>query len=196
MVTDDERRLVAERLREKSRKYAREFYSSHTSINAYHEVREVLYGTDGAPKSLCEFFDRLADLIEPSYKPDAKYEAWYNSLSHYGDERGGPSTIRELIEEIVWTALTVDLGPNGNTDPSTGIDEGGVYTNKLFAEWEREASRLSGCIDRDALLALADKVVADTEEDVRSEDLVSAWQAGEALRDVASKIREACGVVA
>ena len=50
-------------------------------------------------------------------------------------------------------------------------------------------------VDRDALLALADKVVADTEEDVRSEDLVSAWQAGEALRDVASKIREACGEV-
>ena len=48
-------------------------------------------------------------------------------------------------------------------------------------------------VDRDALLALADKVVADTEEDVRSEDLVPAWQAGEALRDVASKIREACG---
>ena len=65
MATDDERREVAERLREKSRKYARELYSSHTSINAYHGVREVLYGTDGAPKSLCEFFDRLADLIDP-----------------------------------------------------------------------------------------------------------------------------------
>lgn len=49
--------------------------------------------------------------------------------------------------------------------------------------------------NREVLLALADKIVADTEEDVLSEDLVSAWQAGEALRDVASKIREACGVV-
>ena len=65
MVSDDERREVAERLRKKSRKYARELFSRHTSINAYHEVREVLYGTDGAPKSLCEFFDRLADLIDP-----------------------------------------------------------------------------------------------------------------------------------
>ena len=65
MATDEERREVAERLREKSRKYARELSSSHTSINAYHGVREVLYGTDGAPKSLCEFFDRLADLIDP-----------------------------------------------------------------------------------------------------------------------------------
>ena len=65
MATDDERREAAERLREKSRKYARALSSSHTSTNAYHEVREVLYGTDGAPKSLCEFFDRLADLIDP-----------------------------------------------------------------------------------------------------------------------------------
>ena len=65
MATDDERREVAERLREKSRKYVRELSSSHTSTNAYHEVREVLYGTYGAPKSLCEFFDRLADLIDP-----------------------------------------------------------------------------------------------------------------------------------
>ena len=65
MATDSERREAAARLREKSRKYARELSSSHTSINAYHEVREVLYGADGAPKSLCEFFDRLADLIDP-----------------------------------------------------------------------------------------------------------------------------------
>lgn len=70
-------------------------------------------------------------------------------------------TIRELIEEIVWAALTVDLGPNGNTDPSTGIDEGDVYTDKLFAEWEREALRLSGDIDRDALLVLADEMDAE-----------------------------------
>ena len=60
----------------------------------------------------------------------------------------------------------------------------------------RLADLIEPSCDRDALLALADKVVADTEEDVRSEDLVSAWQAGEALRDVASKIREACGEVA
>ena len=65
MIDDSERREVARRLREKSRKYARGLSSSHTSINAYHEVREVLYGTDGAPKSLCEFFDRLAGIIDP-----------------------------------------------------------------------------------------------------------------------------------
>lgn len=126
---------------------------------------------------------RLADLIEPSYKPDANYEAWYNSLSHYGDKRGGPSTIRELIEEMAWTALTVDLGPNGNTDPSTGIDEGGVYTNNLSAEWEREALRLSGGINRAALLALADELEQET-----------GSVCGVCMGKTARRIREACNV--
>ena len=83
MVSDDERREVAERLREKSRKYARELSSSHTSINAYHEVREVLYGTDGAPKSLCEFFDRLADLIDPREALLALADEMYGRLDEY-----------------------------------------------------------------------------------------------------------------
>ena len=65
--------------------------------------------------------------------------------------------------------------------------------NQDTVQKESPAVQMAPECDREALLALADKVVADTEEDVRSEDLVSAWQAGEALRDVASKIREACG---
>ena len=116
----------------------------------------------------------------------AKQEAWYSSLSHYGDEQGGPSTIRELIEEIVWAALTVDLGPNGNIDPSTGIDEGDVYTNKLFSEWEREALRLSGGIDRDALLALADEMDAEG---------LNGWAGPVNVGEYARRIREALGVV-
>lgn len=48
-------------------------------------------------------------------------------------------------------------------------------------------------IDRDALLALADKIFADTEDDVRSTALVPAYIAGETLREVANRIREACG---
>ena len=79
----------------------------------------------------------------------------------------------------------------------------GILSDYIWPEdggyhiYDDDCRRLADLIeprcDREALLALADKVVADTEEDVRSEDLVSAWQAGEALRDVASKIREACG---
>ena len=157
MISDTERREVARMLRELA-DYCDENEMSLSDDDWPGILSDYIWPEDGGYHIYDEDCRRLADLIEPSYKPDAKYEAWYNSLSHYGDERGGPSTIRELIEEIVWTALTVDLGPNGNTDPSTGIDEGGVYTNKLFAEWEREASRLSGGIDRDALLALADEM--------------------------------------
>ena len=158
MVSDDERRLVAERLRRAWANVPDKNPMRHHMRVLYEIYAAVGLNDDGV--DAIDLFDRLADLIEPGYKPDAKYEAWYNSLSHYGDERGGPSTIHELIEEIVWAALTVDLGPNGNTD-STGVDEGGVYTNKLFAEWEREALRLSGGIDRDALLALADEIEVD-----------------------------------
>lgn len=49
--------------------------------------------------------------------------------------------------------------------------------------------------DREALLALADKIFADTEDDVRSTILVPAYVAGEILREVADRIREACGEV-
>ena len=175
MPTDDERREVAARLRELDYSDLQESlicaYLDALGIEGYEDWIGIAH--------------RLADLIEPSYKPDAKYEAWYNSLSHYGGEQGGPSTIRELIEEIVWAALTVDLGPNGNTDPTTGIDEGDVYTNKLFAEWEREALRLSGGCDRDALLALADEI-----EDNDVTYLVSTQYV---LDDYARRIREACG---
>ena len=126
---------------------------------------------------------RIASL-RPSCDRDAEYEAWYNSLSHYGSAQGEPSNIRELIEEIVWAALTVDLGPNGNTDPSTGIDEGDVYTDKLFAEWEREALRLSGGCDREALLALADEMEQET-----------GSVCGVCMGKTARRIREACGEV-
>ena len=180
MVSDDERREVAERLRELS------------GDSTYPDLIGVIADRDGWYPA-ADAADRLADLIEPSYKPGAEYEAWYNSLSHYGDERGGPSTIRELIEEIVWATLTVDLGPNGNTDPSTGIDEGGVYTNNLFAEWEREASRLSGGIDRDALLELAKELSGNV---LVVPAVYGTYQSGyvAACQDIARRIREALGV--
>ena len=183
MVTDDERREVAERLRELGKVV-------YNPDNSYELMADAL-GVDDF-EGTDELFNRLADLIEPSYKPDAKYEAWYNSLSHYGDKRGGPATIRELIEEVVWAALTVDLGPNGNTDPSTGIDEGDVYTNNLFAEWEREALRLSGGIDRDALLALAEELSGNI---LVVPAVYGTYQSGyvAACQDIARRIREACG---
>ena len=185
MTTDDKRNEIAAKLRKAA---------SENNADIACALNDALRGetkqrgvNEDCKNCASATLREIADLIEPSYKPDAKYEAWYNSLSHYGDERGGPSTIRELIEEIVWTALTVDLGPNGNTDPSTGIDEGGVYTNNLFAEWEREASRLSGGIDRDALLALADEM--------EDNDVTYSVSTQYVLDDYARRIREACGEV-
>ena len=186
MVSDDERREVVRKLRS---------FVTDDSVYADVDACRVLHSIGLYYKDIDRIyfsgFDvaRLADLIEPSYKPDAKYESWYNSLSHFGDKRGGPSTIRELIEEIVWAALTVDLGPNGNTDPSTGIDEGDVYTNKQFTEWEREALRLSGGCDRDALLALADEM-----DRVADENRLTGMMSIGRARAWAGRIREALGV--
>ena len=70
---------------------------------------------------------------------DESYERWYNGLYH--DEP--PTTMRELVEDIVWTTLTVDLGPDGNVDPSTGTDEGDVYTDALIEYWVYEARELA-----------------------------------------------------
>ena len=66
---------------------------------------------------------------------DSSYESWYNGLHH--DKPA--ETMRELVEDIIWTALTIDLGPNGNTEPSTGTDEGDVYTDALIFHWVKEA---------------------------------------------------------
>ena len=66
---------------------------------------------------------------------DSTYERWYNGL-HHGRR---PETMRELVEDIVWTALTIDLGPNGNTEPSTGVDEGETSADALIFSWVKEA---------------------------------------------------------
>ena len=189
MVTDNERREVARRLRE----YVDlpDDWWADTYSGFY--VEKCAFGNVERHRE-SELFARLADLIEPSCDRDAEYEAWYNSLSHYGSAQGAPSNIRELIEEIVWATLTVDLGPNGNTDPSTGIDEGDVYTNKLFAEWEREALRLSGGCDRDALLALAEEMEEFGNLPVKHPG-VRVLHNDDFSRELgyARRIREACG---
>ena len=167
MVTDDERREAARRLRYVAEHGAPEWETSACCIAEC--IGEDDYPLWGGSEPV---FSKLADLIEPPSKPDAEYEAWYNGLSHARDVQ----TIRELIEEIVWTTLTIDLGPNGNTDPSTGIDDGSVQTDSLFKWWERDLLRLSGAIDRDALLELADSM--DDEADAADDAARSALLPG------------------
>lgn len=193
MVSDDERRRVAAALRDYASFDCEDEGEEECLVDCADWGERVL-NLLGCGDTEGECYASLADLIEPSYKPDAKYESWYNNLSHFGDKRGEPSTIRELIEEIVWAALTVDLGPNGNTDPSTGIDEGDVYTHKQFTEWEREALHLSGGCDRDALLTLADELSGDTLVVPAVYDTYAGGYVA-ACQDVARRIREACGMV-
>ena len=123
-----------------------------------------------------------------------------------------PEMLVEAIE--LWNRLADLIGPG--EDPTEqgidsiydwcfsgleGADEDELYCAIMraiedYRHPERVTARTARAVDREALLALADKIVADTEEDVSSEDLVPSWYAGETLRDVASKIREACGVIA
>ena len=68
---------------------------------------------------------------------DESYERWYNGLYH--DKP--PTTMRELVEDIIWATLTIDLGPNGNIE--AGIDEGEVVTGMFIEHWVHEARELA-----------------------------------------------------
>ena len=142
MISDDERREVAARLRKA------------IGLTEFAEALGFNW-TDDSDWGWKDVSNLVADLIEPSCyldTPQKVAEEMFGKMRH-------PTKEESDAYEATLKSMSVEIHP----------------------------------VDRDALLALADKVVADTEEDVRSEDLVPAWQAGEALRDVASKIREACG---
>lgn len=95
---------------------------------------------------LQDFIDRLAELIGPKQSmfpyESKEWHSWYEGLYHSGFS--GPSRIRDVIEDIVWSTLTIDLGPNGNV--CSGIDEGQVLTDGLFDMWERDIREI---IDQD-----------------------------------------------
>lgn len=79
----------------------------------------------------------LADLIDPDTSSfhDAEWRRWYEGLCHT-DVDDSPESLREVLEDIVWAVLTIDLGPNGNVEQ--GVDEGIVQTESLLDAWERE----------------------------------------------------------
>ena len=126
--TDEERREVAARLRD------------------FERLREVL-----KESNVCAFSDalgvgymdwehicaRLADLIEPPFPPCEETEEWLDSIKREGQ----PKTVRDVIEDIIWTCSTVDIGPNGNVS-SSGVDEGIVSTDSLISAWETQLAAL------------------------------------------------------
>lgn len=197
IISDNERREVARRLRGKKVECEERGYPWMC------DDLILALGYDHDYEAGDEIFDRLADIIEPNYKPDPEYETWCNSLVGWAIERDEAKTVRELIKEIVWIALTVDLGPNGNRDPSTGIDEGAVYTDGLFSKWKRDVLRLTRGCDRDALLELADGLEKDADNIISAARNAQFTGSGPRMeeakhdaydwRQIASRIRKALG---
>lgn len=214
MATDDERRRVAAALRMYDGKGA--------DADSIGEVMAIIIGAgDLKGWSWREVFARLADLIEPE-KVTGDTSDGYHTFDELYDHRAKLfSVIVRDHQELAWKSRLHHDGTMYDEMFIVGIETPGGQATYHYdldpywdifdcdeldraPEWDGHTPRqsidriaaLGPSCDREALLRLADKVFEDTEEDVRSEDIVPAWQAGEALRDVASKIREACGVVA
>ena len=206
MVTDDERRRVAERLRTCTPPAS---YTSAQGGGWSHlcDMALAVGLTREEDPSAWTLANRLADLIEPHRGSGGRTIlcAHCENVSwcgcEPGDEEGGcdfePSVTEGEPPYNLYTLYEVVFRRRPRDKYAIEDDEVEELVDALLdicnAPGHDVIQRPQPSCDREALLALADKVVADTEEDVRSEDLVSAWQAGEALRDVASKIREACG---
>ena len=94
------------------------------------------------------------------------------SLRYWTDDAS--NTIRDIPG--AWTILRIEAGAKTWRE---------VYLHL--------ADLIEPSCDREALLALADRVEEDAEENAGCEDLVSAWYMADVLHDVAMEIREACG---
>lgn len=127
--TNEERREVAIRVR-------RLVHEKRPTVDEFYKclVRAVMSTWDYyCPDDL---INRLADLIEPPFPPCEETEEWLDSIKREGQ----PKTVREVIEDIIWTCSTVDIGPNGNV--FSGVDEGIVSTNALISTWETQLADL------------------------------------------------------
>lgn len=216
-ATDDERRLIEGRLRELAGR------KGPYEIDC--RLAEAVMGPDfcetPCDECLSTVLTRLADLIKPEEVTGETSDGYHTFDELYDHRAKLFSVIVRDHREIAWKSRLHHDGtmydgmfivgvetPGGqatyhyDVDPYWGIFD--CEELDRAPEWDGHTPRqsidriaaLGPSCDRGALLRLAGKVFEDTEEDVRCEDLVSSWYAGEALRDVASKIREACGVVA
>lgn len=102
-------------------------------VDELHEDGTLNYGQYSA------LHDAISTLgSKPTWRnseDDRRLKTWLNNMHH--DE---PANLVELIEEIIWTAWMVDMGPNGNT--FQGIDEGEVQTDGIVRYWADIAATL------------------------------------------------------
>ena len=131
MVTDDERREVAARLREADRERSEshpiEWFYEHKSKDPWLILNECMVSVDDYETRLEHPLARLADLIEPTYEPWPEWVAWVESL------KDGDVVDRFAYDLIVHGG---DMGPNGNR--WEGVDEGMVLTRQLFDKFRSD----------------------------------------------------------
>ena len=177
MATDDERRRVAERLREFTKDNQWPLTVGGNSSTIRYAISDIVFG-DKKYHSGVDLLDRLADLIEPDTNTDTTKGIEFDAFSH------GIDSIYEWCRERL-------EGADGAEDYlycsiMSAIEE--------YRHPERVTARTARPVDRRALLRLADKVFEDTEGDMSTRGkLMPAFIAGQCLRDVASRIRVLCG---
>lgn len=207
MPTDDERREVARRLRERAGKRV---------LN----LGELLWCIGCDESDDAEAWNRLADLIEPE-KVTGETSDGYHTFDELYDHRARLfSVIVRDHRELAWKSRLHNDGtmydgmfivgvetPEGqatyhyDVDPYWGIFD--CEELDRAPEWDGHTPQqaidriaaLGPSCNRRALLRLADKVFEDTEEDMHAAGKsVPAFIVGQCLRDVARRIREALGV--
>ena len=171
MVTDEERRRVAQNLRGG--------FDIVGDAGGRFWLNGTLFGLDISARSEERIrcgLRHLAGLIDQDPRAEEIAAKAYRAADDYIDwELGDTPRVRKLREqakELEAMARERELYDSDTTKP---------------------AADTTKC-DREALLALADKLEKDAAYDEGSEDLVSAWYLADVLRDAAMEIRDACDV--
>ena len=179
MITDDERREVARRLRE--------CRGGWSSGECYYTIIHAL----GLPDTSREdggaaLYARLADLIEPSCDAAATHtdaSATCDMSQSRRDNVACDPTVRGIDSIYEWCFSGLE-GADGDEDYlyctiMSAIEE--------YRHPERVTARTARAVDRDALLALADEMDAEG---------LNGWAGPVNVGEYARRIREACGVTA
>ena len=173
MPTDEERREVAQRLRELCLNPWDDAACEIAQCVGIACCNSECHGSDETPECTMAFCALLADLMEPPY-PDAtaSYKGWRAEVYDPDGVLASPSNA---------AADLVRAHADGKMRHSTKEEQ-----NAYSAMLEKMSVEMHP-VDRDALLALADEM---------DERAPYGWYSGErdSLRDYARRIREALGV--
>ena len=208
MISDDERREVAERLR---------WYRGGFSPSSVRNVLAIIVGLDDGPFAGKRLFDRLADLIEPQPITGDTSDGYHTFNELYDHRAKLFSVIVRCFKDRSWKSKLHHDGTMYEGMFIVGIETSqgqatyhydidpywNVFDCKELArapEWDghtpeqaisRIASLRPSC-DREALLALAEELSGNI---LVVPAVYGTYQSGyvAACQDIARRIREACG---